>query len=268
MAGRPCLVVYTKTQYNSYFEGEVPSILRPKGAILHACSEDDKGIFDASTGRFCRFILSDARLSDLTQYLSSWQQTIDWTPTLNAPGDYTLNVHVTNPGTSGAGNLLSNQISDFVAKWGGIIDLVNSTANNILVNITGFAALKSPGFFDMDSITSVVFTQNSFDGVTYNINADYSALINIAPATPGNVERKLNNLGATVISNLANVVNFTLPLATIVAAFKKDIQFASRKVMQERYAAPTASVDSAVAAGGDLVITLAQLQTQIIDQSA
>jgi len=268
MAGRPYMAFFLYRLYNAYVEGNTPTIAKELGECVDAYNEDD-GLPYKGNGinPFGRIIISDQPShAALVPYLGEWKQNIDWTVTAQVGDAFTLAIHATNPGASGNGNLLLDQIAQVITDWNGSVDIVNTTANNIIVNITGLGAIGSYGFFGYQAVAAVKFTQPvAYDSVNniYTIAADYSAI----GAGASKVEELLHNKGCAILSNVNKVITFTVPRATVVTAFKSAIQEKAVRIRERRYSVNATTVANAQAAGGDLVMTFAQFQAALVDAS-
>lgn len=268
MAGRPYLAVYTKNRYHGFIEGETPRLHTAKGTVIEVLNEDDGKPSTVADAPFCRVIVSDALISDLKDYVAQWEQVLDWSVSNSNLGldSHRLTISATNPGASGEGNLLIDSVAQTVVQWGGVIDTQLSTDNSIVCNMTVFNAIKSRGFFGYEAVAAVTFTEIGYVQATgvHTVTADYSTI----GAGSSAVEKALTVAGATIISNVNKVATFSVSRSTIVAAFKEAIKAKKKRIRQQRYHVPAVLVDSAIASGGDVVITMAQLQTDIIDASA
>ena len=266
MAGRPCLITYTKNHYAAFFEGETPRKLRSKGSFIDILSEDD-GAPGPVNAPFCRLIISDALLAELLIYLSPWRQIIDWTVQASDPitDSYSLVIYATNPGSSLEGAVTTSLISTLIQNWNGVIDDIQTTTNHVVCNITIFAAITSFAFFGYEAIAAVDFQETNYDQATgvHTITADYSLI----GASPSAVEKGLLARGAIVLSNINKVITFTVARSLVIAKFKEDIQALGIELNARRYGIDPAIVDTAIANGGDVVLTKAELVAALVDLS-
>ncbi len=238
----------------------------PKGAIVEARVAHN----GYSTGEvlpdFVR-IYCDVLLHHIEAYEKRWVRVVDWVVVgsdLSIDG-HRLRLSATNPGASGSGRITREMVRDFLDDWK--FNIVSAGSGTVTVDILVYDALTSRGFFDHDLI-DIAFTELSYDqpsGV-HQIQADYSA--NPAPIGRG-VDRRIRELGGTIISHSNKIVVYEMDRADAVARLKAEFKSRfERSVAAKRYHIAESVVDAAIAAGGELTLTPAQLMNAIEDQAA
>jgi len=260
------LLVRANNLYSSYVEGQTPSLVEAKGAVVEVRHVDDGYGAAEVPPNFVRIKLSDGFLSDLEQYGGRWERNVDWQVVSHDTvlDVFELRIFSTNPGLSNVGAITLNEVSSIVLDWNGTI--ISNTTNEVVFDIGIFNAIKSFAFWQLAAVNAVTFNEISYDQATgtHRISADYS----LTGARPKNVDELVRQKGATIVSHSGKIITFDITTSVVTAQIKTYFKDKLKKVvLRRRFSIPIANVDTAIAAGGEITVTLAQLQANIIDES-
>jgi len=260
------LLVRANNLYGAFLEGQTPPLIELKGSIVEPRHSDDGYGAKEVLPKFVRIYCSDGELSDVEGFHGRWERLLDWFVVGdNASLDgYRLKIESTNQG-AGDGAVKFADIQQMLLDWGAVVQ--SQAANAITVDMTVFRAIQSKGFWGRDSVGAINFVEQSYDQETgeHIVSADYSPI----GGRPKNHDELVRQHGGTIISHVGRVIVFSINRTDIIQRFKQDLKKAGNQMVRpRRFRVADSIVDVAIAAGGEHIVTLAELQAGVIDDSA
>jgi hypothetical protein len=172
------------------------------------------------------------------------------------------------PGGANQYGLTRAQVESWLNNWGASV--VDATTNEVRFDITVQAAYMSAGFWGTDPATFNIFlTETNYDQVSgvHTVAVDLSS----STISPQNVEDHIKQAGATIVSYSPStkvaVIEFTRTQMRqyFINALKESLR---KEVRTRRYSVSAATVAAAIAAGGVITMTTAELTADVLDKAA
>lgn len=205
----------------------------------------------------------DVPMTDFVDYSNPWKLEIGFAVVAQDTAIDGYRLRLFSELISGVLGVVSQaDVEQFIQSWGGAVHSV--AANEVIFDITIYAALTSPTFWDID-ISQVVFTELAYDETTgiHRIQADYSALAN----NPTYVERYVAVKGLSIVSHADKKLVYDADRAVVRTAFQEDIKRKSSKtIARRRYYVGSGVVDYIVANGGMVTTDRATLESYVQDK--
>ena len=201
------------------------------------------------------------------QFNGNWKRSLDYKVVgqdLLQDG-FRLQVFADKVSVSRLGKITKEDVEKFLALWKARI--VSFGDNSVTFDFRIYNAITAYPFWELEParIDAISFSEISYDQISgvHRIQADCSVLLN----NPTYIERYVAGKGATIISHENKVLVFEIMRATVLAAFKRDIQQKTEKIIaRRRYYIDASAVDSIVSQGGKMLVTKTQAISYIKDK--
>jgi hypothetical protein len=173
-----------------------------------------------------------------------------------------------NAGTSGFAGINQTQIQQFLNQWN--VAFVSAANGGVTFDIGIYAAATSEGFWNTN-IGSVVFTELDYNQAngTHDIEVNYSAdqrYIDNPTQFAQTFAAQCTAVGATVLSNANGVAVIQIERVDVRERFRQDITQRLGVYRRHRYHFTEAQVDTVIAAGGSITVTVPQLTNAVQDR--
>jgi hypothetical protein len=174
----------------------------------------------------------------------------------------------TNAGTSAVAILTQNQLQPWLNQWNAVF--VSAANGGVTFDFTVFGAATSEGFW-RTNIGAFVFTELAYDqpsGV-HDIEVDYSgdqSYFNDPERFATTVAQLAVDAGATVVSNTHGVAVIQVDRVTVRTRFRDYVTPRLGVYRRHRYHFTEAQVDTVIAAGGSVTLTVNQLNNAVRDR--
>ncbi len=203
-------------------------------------------------------------MTDYEQYRRSWYCEVDFEVVNQdlAQDGFRLRMYATNNNGS-LGAVTRADVEAFINSWGGTVHSFG--ANEVVFDICIFDALTSAAFWEIN-VSGVQFIETAYDQDTgiHRIEADYSAIGN----NPTYVERRVAEMGLTVISHDNRVLTYDADRAVVRQNFERDLAEKSRRLIaRRRYHVSETIVDYIIGQGGMVSTDLPTLAGYIQDKT-
>lgn len=199
----------------------------------------------------------------------AWRDILDYEVTSQsaAQGWYDVRVFETAASPSGVNAITGDKatkIQGYLSRWG-CINIVVGT-NQVDFRFRLSAAVQSQEFWDLtaEQLAAISFTINSYTNGVGTITVTVPQETN-----PATVKSKITERGGTLTNEAHPAYTFTIERGTILQNFRSDIKRKAEEVyMMQRDRINEATMDAAVAAGGTLTLTRAELIAAIRNMQA
>lgn len=174
----------------------------------------------------------------------------------------------TNEGVSSAAALTQNQLQPWLNQWNAVF--VSAANGGVTFDVTVLAAATSEGFW-RTNIGAFVFTELTYDepsGV-HEIEVDYSgdqSYLNDPDRFAATVAQLAVDAGATVISNTRGAAVIQVNRTTVRTRFRNYVTQRLGVYRRHRYHFTEAQVNTVIAAGGSVTLTVNQLTNAVRDR--
>ena len=174
---------------------------------------------------------------------------------------------------SGGASLTLARVQAFLERWGASV--VSSTATSVTFDVRIYDAAISEGFLGrpLGVVNGITFTEELYTQATglHRIVADYRAHPLYA-TEPDRVRDELASLirgaGATVIPAQQGFAVYEVTRNGVREAFRAEVTGRLGTWRRHRYAFTAADVDIAIAQGGAIDVSPAQIASRIVDRQA
>ena len=181
-------------------------------------------------------------------------------------GRYTVRVYEQNAGASNQNGLTAAKVERFLEGWG--CTNISFTTNSCTFTFSLWNAVRSPKFWNVP----LIGTKATFDLVSYNATSGIGRVqvtITDENIKVQEVKQRIEERGGTIISADYPVGVFEIERSDILQRFRDDVKHKAENVyMMQQHRINEATMDAAVAAGGTLTLTRAQLLAAIRDMAA
>ncbi len=213
--------------------------------------------------------ITDEDLAPYVGLRKVWRDALDYEVTgqnINQ-GWYDVRVFETASSPSGLNAIIgakASKIQGYLTRWG-CINIVLG-ANQISFRFRLSAAVQSQEFWDVtaEQLAAVSFNIDSYT------NGVGTVTVTVPQATkPEMVTYKILERGGAIVSAAHPVYTFTIERRTILQSFRSDIKRKAEQVyMYQQHRINEATMGAAVAAGGYLTLTKAELLAAIRNMAA
>ncbi len=217
-------------------------------------------------------IKCDLEQADLDAYENirkAWRDLLDYEVTgqnVNQ-GWYDVRVFEVNASPTGVNAISGDKatrIQGYLTRWGCINIVLGS--NQVAFRFRLSAAVQSQEFWDIsaEQLAAITFVINSYT------NGVGTITVTVPQATkPEMVKLKIAERGGTLTNEAHPAYTFTIERGTILTNFRDDVKRKVEQIyMMQRYRFNTTLMDAAVAAGGVLTVTKAELLAALRDFQA
>jgi hypothetical protein len=171
-------------------------------------------------------------------------------------------------GTSGLAGLTQNQIQVFLNQWNA--SFVSAANGGVTFDIAIYNAATSEGFW-RTNINPIVFTELAYNQAngTHDIEVNYSAdqrYLADPVAAAAAMASQATVVGATVLSNVNGIAVVRIERTDVRDRFRSDITQRLGVYRRHRYHFTEAQVDTVIAAGGSVTVTVPQLTNAVQDR--
>jgi hypothetical protein len=238
-----------------------------RGDIVNVSSDDFYSTYGGgySLPDFVIFKVPGLSLSAAEAHKESWNFDIDYAIVQTNPAQDGARIRVFAVAPGSARGLTRPQVEGFINSWGGSV--VSVATNEVRFDITIQSIYKSEGFWEVNpAALGIVITETNYVQATgiHTATIDLTAS-NVKPAA---AQARVESKGGTVLSYAAGIATVTFERVAVRQAFQNAVRAAIKKVWRRRrYGMPIADVDAAVAAGGVLTITQAELASKLLDRA-
>lgn len=247
------------SQANNYRRGYIVSVFED-GHPLETFSK-------IKLPRFCIIDIPGVSKAAIEQYAQSFIRQIDYSIVAHDPvqDGYRVDVSTINATVSGKGVLTRAKVENYLTDWGAVV--VNANTSRVRFDVLMFDAMTSPQLWNNAPVTFSEEDYNETTGV-HTIRATY----NNAPV-PQQVmteaERRVALVGGVVVSNDPGSIVFTMDRGVVFQAFKDEVKhLIEDRFLTRRYYFNAATMDAAVANGGQLTMTAGAAIAAINDLAA
>lgn len=206
--------------------------------------------------------------STINNLRDEWLQFIDYEIIAqNAALDAArIKLFVTVPGAINRFGLTLDKVQTWFESWGGVH--VSNTTNDVRFDITIKNAYKSAAFWGVDPEgINIVITETAYNSTT----GEHTATIDITTSsvTAKQAKDRIEANMGVIIAFDNGVFTVTFSRTTMRDAFMADLRAKTLKtVVRRRWGFAASDVDTALAAGGVITVTAAQLAAKAIDKAA
>lgn len=222
---------------------------------------------------FVRVRVPGVAASAVADRIESWRRVIDYeiVQTNAALDGARFRIFQQVPGVATPKGITRAQVEAWINRWGGSV--VSEATNEVRFDITIQNIYKSGGFwvlnqnYDPPSAFGVVITETAYTQAT----GEHIATINInaSSVTPQQAQARLIERGGEVISFAAGVATVRFMRDAVRSMLMAELKRAADKTLvRRRYYFAAADVDAAIAAGGEITVTPAQVAAKILDKAA
>ena len=251
-----------------------------KGYIVEVRDDDQPTGSKEGLPRFIRVNITDATKVEVeamivsvfgeTSIMQSWIRKMDWSAVqLSLQLDaWEVTIFTVNPGATLKGLITRDMVENFITKWNGIN--IETFGNTVVFDVCIYeaqgnqGAVRSEGFRCLANVSREVCNELSYNRGTgiHTIEADYSALA----VSPDKVEDRVIEKGGEIISHVGSVITFTIHRSNVLDEFKREVRESVEKTVYRRqFKIAESDVDTIIGLGGVRDVTLAQLQTYLIN---
>jgi len=200
-------------------------------------------------------------------YMQQWNRSIDYEVVVHqVPTDgYRIRVYSSNMSVSNEGGLTKANIENYLTAWGCVVQ--SFTATDVTFDVSIELLVQSDKFYEKDNLTTTETAYDEGTGV-HRFSTDYS-YYDINEWPPARVEARVEENGGTVISHDTEngIIVYDIGRADVLNRFKQEVkERISWTVYRRRYYFLEADVDTAIAAGGIITLTQAQLMNKLNDK--
>jgi hypothetical protein len=211
---------------------------------------------------FCQFVVTDATVEEIQNYLTSWNREIDWE---FVGHDYSIDGHRLNVfvkpefvSQSGLNGLTRDKVEEWLNLWGATVQSISS--NSVVFDVTVAGAIASTGFWGIPNMDRFTFTEISYDQLTgvHRTEFNWSGYI----LDINNLAGKIINNGCTIVSAkpAQKKVTFDCGRDTVFDSFKMAVKDALTRPFQGRkWIILPDAVQASITNGGSIEVTKAQL---------
>ena len=214
--------------------------------------------------------------SQAAAYRDQWQSVFQYNVLASDVINDIYQVEITNAnaGASLAAGITLAKVQTFLNGWN--LSFVSESPNSVVFNADIYQAAISSSFWRGHS-ANIVFSAAGYDSGTgtHTIQADYSAFTvlivdpSVLAEIANKVERAITMRGGSLVSNHNSVAVFTIDRATMRNAFQDEIANLASYIWKcRRWSFSEADVDAAIAAGGRVSQTQAQVLAKLQDAMA
>lgn len=200
-----------------------------------------------------------------------WKDNFDYEilATRPAQGEYDVRIFETAAGASGQNAMTGAKlirVRDYLIGWGCSNFAAATGGGSFTFNL--WDAVRSQNFWNvpLTAMIGLVFDLESYNSQTGigRINIDYS----LTQIKPEMVVQKIEERGGNVLSAGALNAVFEIERSDILTRFREDVKQRIEQVfMYQQYRIDQDTMDAAVAAGGTLTLTKAELLASIVDST-
>jgi hypothetical protein len=244
---------------------------------------------------FCEVYVTDASAAEIDAMIAStfsgtsleqeWEREIDFATVNNDPviDGWRIRVFATNPGFSNKAGITQAMVENYLTKWNA--EVFSATTNEVVFDVAIFedissnpGAIQSEGFWNA-IVDSIVFTETDYDSGTgvHTIEADYSATV----FDPDAVQKRAEDRGGVVSSNVSGVITFVINRTDIFEYFQREIKkILEQRIYRRQFRIPETIVDTIISTGATEVVshpkgdvtyvilnrTLAQIESFLINR--
>lgn len=176
-------------------------------------------------------------------------------------------VNLTRRVIDNAASLDVEQIRDFFEHWSAIF--IRMDPDGVVLDWTVGVGALSKGFLgDYPSALGLVIAETAYDAATgwHIFSIDWSGATFPQPAIQ--LRKRIEMLGGEVLSAGPFTGTYRLHRDGVRQAFVDDIKGHTLVYRYRRYSFPPADVDTALAMGGTVTLTAAQIAARVIDARA
>ncbi len=205
--------------------------------------------------------------SNAIEYTSEWTQTLGYTivQTNLVVDGARIKIFTTNPGLSIETGITKNKVESFINDWGGSV--VSDSQNDIRFEILVKDIYRSTGFWGTSPVAiGIVINEESYDQST-GIHIATIDLSNSA-VTLDRARRKVEEVGAEVISFTSDTLTCEFPREIVVKHFMDTLKEAQkRSVRRRQFYITETDAQTIQDAGGELTVTIPQLRSKVLDKA-
>ena len=194
--------------------------------------------------------------------MESWRTVLDWGVVARdlALDGWRLRLFVTNPGTLNRAPVTLAQVQGWLEGWNGAI--VSAATNEVRFDVSVYGAATSDAFWGASGVAGLGFAEMSYDQGTgvHRLRVDYSVMI--GEGSHRSVLSLVQSRNATNIiqDESLSLIEFDILRTLVTGSFKAELKAALERVhKRRRWYFTAAQVDVAIAAGGVIQVTAAQL---------
>jgi hypothetical protein len=222
-------------------------------------------------------IITDATAAQVQSKINTYQMNIDWEVIDNTLqfDEWTLNIYATNPDISGYCKLDLSLIQTIFNAFNISVD--SATRNSIIITSTIENILKSTGFWKLETITGITFT----DGYNYPINEMHNIIINYTNYLTEKVNRErvgeylrsiiVDREASNIIHNIAQQeITFNITRTEVLNYLKTSIKRKETIIWKRKFYLNDTTMDQLetyyINNSQPYEVTLATAQTYFLDK--
>lgn len=218
---------------------------------------------------YCAINIIDANIIEVEAMVASifsgksliqeWIRKIDFaTVNNNATIDgWRIRVFATNPGFSNKAGITQLMVENYLTKWNAVVH--STTTNEVQFDVAVYedgssvpGAIQSEGFWGLFPI-NVSFTETSYveEAGVHTVEADYSLSIFFSEQ----VQNCIEDRGGVVISDVSEVVTFTINRTDVFQWFQQEVREAiERTIYRRQFRIPEVAIDTIISTGTQILI--------------
>lgn len=205
--------------------------------------------------------------------IHSWDYDLAFNVIASDPAQDGFRIRATNQteSPSGGARLTRAKVEAFLNAWGATV--VNAGQGFVTFDVRILDSATSQQFWeDYLPIDGIVFTEDGYDQATglHTITMDYSAhpFYLSSPQRAQQIARGAVQQRATFLVQGAGIITFSVHRSNVREAFRADVSRTLGTWRKHRYHFSEADVDTALAQGGVVTLTNAQLLNKVLDRTA
>lgn len=177
-----------------------------------------------------------------------------------------------NVGVSGAAGLTLEKVQSFLTEWGCVF--VSAAPGTVTFDVLVTDMALSAGFWGgPPSVRGITITEVGYVQATglHTFEAEYATSpvwLEHPMAFEREVRNRIRSVGGTVLEEVNGVTTFTLTRNAVRDRFRQYVEQRLGTFQRHRYHFTEAQVDTVVAQGGEITLTLAQLSAAVRDRLA
>ena len=153
-------------------------------------------------------------------YMTDWQQTIDYTVNSNdaATAIYNITVFGDNTNASGEAAITQSQVENFLNRWNASV--TGFATNSVTFDFALWQALQSEGFWDRD-ISAYTFALDNYDSASGQADVTVSGIPDGHLAAAQNL---IAQKGGLVDSSTSTSITFNINRSVVLSEFQADVK--------------------------------------------
>ena len=238
-----------------------------KGDIVHVGEDGHGWGSKESLPDFVLVKVPGVSLAAAIAYRDAWKSDLQFAVVFSdqATDSYQISISNTNAGAGAIAGVTRSQVEEYLSSWG--LSVVSINANEVVFNASIYDVAVSQGFWNLP-VDRLVFNELAYDQSTglHTISTDYSS---VPPKYWHIPALRVSAFGGTVVSDSNQVLTWSVGRSVVRQVFQQDVKEKAEYIWKtRRWSFSPSDVDAAVAAGGVVTQTPAQVTAKLRDATA